>query len=72
MRTINQYQCECCGTLYKDASTCKACEKQHRTPTKILKADHRAMGVCAAYPLSVQLEFDDGKVVTYERKSGIK
>lgn len=72
MKTINQYQCECCGTLYQDASTCKACEKQHRTPVKILKAGHRAMGVCAGYPVHVQIEFDDGKVVTYERKSGVK
>lgn len=68
MHVVNQYRCEYCGTLYKSEELCKQCENQHRTPVKIANVEHRPMRVCAEYPRSIQIEFDNGSVVSYERK----
>lgn len=67
MPVVNQYRCEYCGTLYKSEGLCKQCENQHRVPVKIANVEHRPMKVCAEYPWRIQIEFDNGSVVSYER-----
>lgn len=69
MKVVNQYKCDHCGTLYKDKNLCEQCENQHRTPNKIVKAEHKPMNVCTEYPWSIQIEFDNGAIVSYERKA---
>lgn len=50
MKSVTQYKCDVCGTLYADKGACADCEKQHKIPAEIVRADHRAKGVCAGYP----------------------
>ena len=44
------------------------CEKQHRIPAEIVRADHRAKGVCAGYPPHIIVRFDDGSERKYKRE----
>lgn len=69
MKTIEQYKCEYCGTLYADRNECEACEKQHVYPKCIKAAQFRPRKVCAKYPPHIVIEFEDGTIQDYERRS---
>lgn len=69
MKEIAQYVCEYCGTRYADKTVCLECEKQHRIPTEIVGAEHLPRKVCASYPVRINVLFDDGFVVRYEKTS---
>ena len=68
MKKVTQYKCEFCGTLYAQESDCKACEKQHKVPVEIVRADFRAMKLCPGYPPYVLLRFSDGSERKYKRE----
>ena len=68
MKKVEHYICEACGTEYKDKDRCIACEKGHVKPVKIctsrfISLDRNAKG----YPLSINIEMEDGKIITYKR-----
>ena len=68
MKSVTQYKCDVCGTLYADKGACADCEKQHRIPAEIVRADHRAKGVYACYPPHIIVRFDDGSERKYKRE----
>ncbi len=64
MKSVTQYKCDVCGTLYADKGACAACEKQHRIPAEIVRAE----GVYACYPPHIIVRFDDGSERKYKRE----
>lgn len=69
MKEITQYKCEHCGTLYTEIRECEECEKQHVSPKGIKAAHCRPRKVCAKYPPRIDIEFADGTVQHYERRT---
>lgn len=68
MKSVTQYKCEVCGTLYADKNDCMECEKQHKIPCHIVKSDHRAMKLCPKYPPYIIVRFEDGSERKYKRE----
>lgn len=68
MKKVTQYKCEICGTLYAQESDCKACEKQHKVPIEVVRADHRAAKLCPCYPPYILVRFTDGSERKYKRE----
>lgn len=66
MKTVHQYKCEVCGTLYTDKEECVQCEKQHVFPLEVTTAHHRPRKVCAKYPPRIDIKFSDGTIQRYE------
>lgn len=64
MKELNQYQCEICGTVYKDRLIAEKCEASHILPQKII--GHKFYK--AKYPEYVNIEFEDGSVGRYQRR----
>lgn len=68
MRKVEHYICETCGTEYNDKKRCEQCEKGHIKALKIKSARYLSVEKNAkGYPLSVNIEMEDGKIVTYKR-----
>lgn len=68
MKKVTQYKCEICGTMYAVESDCTRCEKQHRIPVSIVKADHRAHKLVPGYPPYILVKFNDGSERRYKRE----
>lgn len=69
MKEAAYYKCEFCGTLYADKKECDECEKQHVAPKCITGVEFRPRKVCAKYPPRITVEFHDGTIQRYERRS---
>lgn len=69
MKEITQYQCECCGTCYKDAGACQVCENSHVRVDSVLqyKYNSRGMGPESKYPHAIIVRMEDGKDLTFKR-----
>ncbi len=68
MRKVEHYICEVCGTEYKDKAVCEKCEKSHKKAEGICGARYISIEQNASvYPVSVDIEFDNGEVKTYKR-----
>ena len=70
MKESTKYQCEYCNTEYKDKNKCTECENNHKTRPEIesmryasYKSDN------SGYPIYLNVEFEDGEVITYRRHS---
>lgn len=68
MKEITQYKCEICGTLYAEKTECEKCEKQHKIPNSIVKADFRAAKSYPGYPPYIIVKFNDGSEKKYRRE----
>ena len=65
MKEIRHYICEICGTEYKDKESCKSCEKGHIKPLKIVKEKYISIkNNAGGYPISLDIEMTDGRIVT--------
>lgn len=62
------YRCDICGTEYADKSCAISCEKFHVKPKEVKGLGWNGKNVSDfPYPLTVVIEFDDGKQLQYER-----
>lgn len=68
MKRIEQFKCDCCGTLYSDKSECVKCESQHVKCARIEHEYHLPYKVSAKYPQKVRIVMSDGTVQLYERR----
>lgn len=68
MKIVEHYVCEICGTEYDDKERCARCEYWHIRPVKIEGMQHVPLKQDPyGYPLSVDIEMEDGKIIKYER-----
>lgn len=68
MKEIAKYQCEYCNTEYVEKAKAEQCENNHKIKAKLKTKrylpyyqDH------SGYPSSLNVEFEDGKVITFKR-----
>lgn len=64
MKELKLYQCEYCHTQYSDEIKCRACEDCHSKKAKIKTMKFLAND---KYPVSINVEIENGKVITYKR-----
>lgn len=68
MKEVKHYICEICNTEYRNKSQCEQCEKSHKKATKIKVAHYiSATQNQKGYPQKIDVEFEDGEVLTYKR-----
>lgn len=65
MKKLTQYQCEICGTTYRDESECKNCETSHKAVKSCVKANYNGYKNDGAFPKNVIIEFKDGETAKY-------
>lgn len=69
MKKLELYQCEICGTQYKDKAECVECEKSHVPGTKIIgyKYTPKNVGSKDGLPVKITVKFENGKTADYRR-----
>ena len=69
MKELKLYQCEVCGTQYKDKLYCKNCEMSHVKPIEIsgAKWNPKNVGNDDGLPVKITVKFGNGKTATYRR-----
>ena len=68
MKTNTRYQCEYCGTEYRDKEKCNQCENNHKKNLKIVGKKYVSFkGDNTGYPTRIEVEFDDGERAMYTR-----
>lgn len=65
MTEITTYKCDCCGKEYSTKEKCLACEEGH---AKFIKDSVFRFLPEERYPQALSATFDDGRIVTYERR----
>ena len=68
MNELRKYQCEYCRTEYKDKHLCAECESNHKVKPKVKDKRYQALNTDkSGYPIDINIEFEDGKVIKYKR-----
>lgn len=68
MQELHLYQCDFCGTQYKNKKDCTDCESRHVKPKKIKDASYQNFkDNQKGYPTKIQVEMEDGTIQTYKR-----
>ena len=67
MKELNQFQCEFCNTVYKSKNECMECESWHQLPTQIVANKFKSYKSDGNYPIYVDIQMTDGKVMRYRR-----
>lgn len=68
MKELSKYQCEYCKTEYRNKSDCMECEANHKTTTRIKEKKYLPYNNDrSGYPIDINIEFVDGKVIKYKR-----
>lgn len=68
MKTVEHYICEFCRTEYNEKAKAEACESGHHISKKIRHERYVAItNDRKGYPLSIDIEMDNGDIVTYKR-----
>lgn len=68
MKELSLYQCEYCKTSYANKSDCAECEKNHKTTARIKEKRYLPYKKDrCGYPIELNVEFADGKVIKYKR-----
>ena len=67
MKKIDLYQCEICGTQYKEKLKCQECEKSHVRPVQIIGEKYMQKSCSGEYPVHITVRMADGKTVMYKR-----
>lgn len=69
MKELSKYQCEYCQTDYMKKIDCERCEKNHKVKLNIKKTVYLPYGMdVAGYPVRINIEFENGKTITYKRE----
>lgn len=71
MKKLQQYQCECCGTVYSDKVAAMKCEAFHKTAVNVSGQKHYSMGMGNPYPQKIIVTFADGTERQYEFKDRV-
>ena len=64
MKKLELYQCEICGTQYKDKKACEDCEKHHVKYISVIGAKYI---VQSGLPVKVTVKFENGETADYKR-----
>lgn len=68
MRKVEFYVCDICGSQYSSKAECEFCEKDHKSPVKIVLSKYvKTPENRSGYPVSVTVLFDNGATVIYKR-----
>ena len=69
MKKLELYQCEICGTQYKDKIVCEECEKSHIKPYSIsgMKYYAKNVGSSDGLPVKITVTFENGHTADYRR-----
>lgn len=68
MKEVKHYICDICHTEYNDKLSCQNCEKSHKKTGKIIRTHHISFTQNkTGYPHKIEVEFEDGAVITYKR-----
>lgn len=67
MKTLNQFQCEICNTVYKSESECLYCERTHKLPVEIIGNKFNSYKNSGEYPQRIHVKMSDNKEITYSR-----
>lgn len=59
MKEVKHYICDICHTEYNSKCQCEQCEKSHKN---ISQTQNKK-----GYPHKIDVEFEDGSVLTYKR-----
>lgn len=65
MIELSQYQCEICKTVYKNKEECQECESHHTKIVDVIPTKYHPYKRRIAYPINVNIVFDDGETVEY-------
>ena len=67
MKTLEQYKCDVCGTVYADKRKCEACETGHKKPMKITDRKYEPIGIeTTGFPSKIAVETQDGEKAIYD------
>ena len=66
MKELKLYQCEICGTQYKDKEMAEECEQFHSIPKKVEAIKYRSIKCNFKYPDYVNIAFNDGSIRRYK------
>ena len=70
MVTKTLYTCQFCNTDYADKEKAMECEKNHKIKPKIKKSVFQPYEQDrSGYPMRINIEFENGEVITYKRGS---
>ena len=67
MKKIDLYQCEICGTQYKEKYKCQECEKSHVKPLRIIDEKYMPKNCNGEYPVHITVRMANDKTVMYKR-----
>lgn len=68
MQKLQLFQCDYCGTQYKNEKDCIDCESRHVKPKKIKSSKYvNFKDNQKGYPVSINVEMTDGTIQTYKR-----
>nr|DAJ47644.1 MAG TPA: Rubredoxin [Caudoviricetes sp.] len=67
MKTLSQFQCEICNTVYKSETECKACENSHCLPVAIKVYKFNSYKNDGEYPQYIDVAMENGKIIRYKR-----
>ena len=68
MKKLELYECEICGTRYKDRLECERCEEHHRHNLRIIAARYNAHDQGSDDGFPVKITVTDGiKQAVYRR-----
>lgn len=68
MKEVRHYICDICHTEYNDKLSCQNCEKSHKKTGKIVREHYISFTQNkTGYPYKIEVEFEDGAVITYKR-----
>ena len=65
MKTLKQFQCEICNTVYNSESECHKCERTHKLPVEIIGNQFDSYKNKGEYPESIKVKMSDGKEIIY-------
>lgn len=69
MKKIDLYQCEFCGTQYKNRQDAVLCEKNHRQVKDVISANYVSCNNDrTGMPIRIQVVFSDGSKASYRRE----
>jgi len=60
MKTIKQYQCGICNTLWRSETECKNCEEAHIKIVSIIQQDFNSYKSGGEYPKRIECKMSDG------------
>lgn len=68
MKSHMIYTCEICGKTSIDKNTIKKCENSHIRVDEIHKVTYDVSDNKSKYPISIDVQMQDGKIIKYSRK----